>query len=271
MVTQSLFAQTDSSDIPGVFSLTEKVIQKGPACKRGVFDTLLYFNTIARYKADHVIIWNMIDTQFLRSYDLYKSDSNLKEIYFRTDYLTDTSCQYSFHSFKHYQNYLTGSISLAKSIEIKKSKKPYVEYLNFKDGYLNGDYALYYPNGSPAVMGFYYQGVRSGLWQFYHDNGRLLSKGYYENDTKTIIPANEGQLAVYGKGFQFEELIPENEASLLYQRTMNSTNPTSFPAVLFFRKGKWDVYNDKGILIRKQKFRYGKLVTDKEIFFVGKQ
>ena len=60
-----------------------------------------------------------------------------------------------------------------------------------KKGYLNADdqrigpWEYYYQNGNLLSKGEYLNGQRIGAWEFYYPNGNLSSKGEYLNDQKT--------------------------------------------------------------------------------------
>jgi antitoxin component YwqK of YwqJK toxin-antitoxin module len=256
------FSQPDSSS---QFIIINTDNQATSNCKKGVFDTLIDIHTPAKYKARHVIIWNNQDTQILRTFNVVASVSSLEKVYYRSDFLTDSSSSYGFTEFYHFRNYKTGAVSLTQTNVRANPKAAYQEYLNFKDGYLEGDYALYYPNGMPAVIGFYHENIRSGVWQFFHDNGTLLTKGYYDDWVMTFIEKNDDHIRIYGRKNEILETVTKEKALKHIEAYYNSSNPEGIPGVYFFRIGKWTVFDKEGNPIRKQKYRRGKLIKDKII------
>lgn len=53
---------------------------------------------------------------------------------------------------------------------------------NYKDGVLNGAFAVFHPNQAQAILGQYTDGARSGVWTTYHPNGQVRSRGEYGCD-----------------------------------------------------------------------------------------
>ena len=47
----------------------------------------------------------------------------------------------------------------------------------YKEGKENGEYFLYYSNGSYRTKGAYSMGKPIGVWEYYDENGKLTGKG----------------------------------------------------------------------------------------------
>src|SRR5579862_5822541 len=51
---------------------------------------------------------------------------------------------------------------------------------------IEGKYRKYFPNGKLAIEGTFVNGVRSGTFYEYHENGTLIRKINYENGMRQI-------------------------------------------------------------------------------------
>lgn len=71
-----------------------------------------------------------------------------------------------------------------------------------KRGILNGPVNIYYPNGKIKVKQFFINNRKAGIWQYYHENGKLKEEIIYS----VITPDEEGIVRTYDqKGILISE------------------------------------------------------------------
>lgn len=54
-------------------------------------------------------------------------------------------------------------------------------------GKLEGKFLQYYPTGELKTIGFYEDGLKSGVWKTYDKNGKIIEKGKYLNNVKVGV------------------------------------------------------------------------------------
>jgi antitoxin component YwqK of YwqJK toxin-antitoxin module len=101
------------------------------------------------------------------------------------------------------------------------------------DGKKTGIWEYYWDNGQLHSKGLFKNGKRDGIWESYHENGQLFSKGSYENDIK------EGYWEFYWNNGQ------------LWSKGLYKDGK---------KDGIWEEYHRNGQLISKGLFKDGKYV-----------
>ena len=54
-----------------------------------------------------------------------------------------------------------------------------------ENGLRTGEWVEYYDNGQIRYKGYFFEGKREGEWVLYHNNGKLFSKGFYVEGKQT--------------------------------------------------------------------------------------
>jgi len=89
------------------------------------------------------------------------------------------------------------------------------------DGYKNGYFEFYYPNGKPMLKGYYKNDKMIGLWDFYYDNGNPKATIYLPENNNDFIflkfTDNKGKVLLENGSGDFHwrqnELEPAQELS----------------------------------------------------------
>ena len=80
-------------------------------------------------------------------------------------------------------------------------EKKKLEEAQYEGGVLNGKRILYYDSGQPEIIENYVNGTFEGLFQIFHENGKLKQEGIYKNG-ETI-----GKWKGYYKSGQLKEVV----------------------------------------------------------------
>lgn len=70
-------------------------------------------------------------------------------------------------------------VSTEKIVNTYSQSKILLKSETYKDGYLNGPYVEYYPNGKIKVQGEYYMGLKVNDWFEYSPEGKLIYQAKY--------------------------------------------------------------------------------------------
>lgn len=121
---------------------------------------------------------------------------------------------------------------------------------SFKDGKLNGNGQYFYKNGITKESGYFANGIRDSVWNFYYENGDLDRVIKFNKGNPNIISQfnNKGiQVIKDGTGEYKGEFYKANGKNELYKISGNLTNGKL--------DGKWKVHG-----ITMEKFSNGKFI-----------
>jgi antitoxin component YwqK of YwqJK toxin-antitoxin module len=166
--------------------------------------------------------------------------------------------------FKLFDAYQSGQIELlmTDSIMIR---------MNLKNGYLDGTWESFFPNGQLMAEGVFKKHARAGLWSFYYENGVPMVQGSYYPDV-LIFTQHDDDYIVLGKEYKIKkQFSSEEDFEKLLNKYLKRYNAAScpYPKVFYHPHGIWKFYNKKGEAIGEVKYKKGRKVrlwylSDKE-------
>lgn len=129
-----------------------------------------------------------------------KSDSTYIKHYFRKDFVTasyyinkkdSTLCQVMRDSSENVRQVIItkNDIRTFFSQYYPNGQAVFINHLK-EDGKFEGDAVNYYSNGKVKSKGKYHDGLYSGLWEYYDENGRLIRKEEYDSNGQRIKTDN---------------------------------------------------------------------------------
>jgi antitoxin component YwqK of YwqJK toxin-antitoxin module len=73
------------------------------------------------------------------------------------------------------------------TLEVAENGKTYKQYIEVKEGLLNGQMKYYHSKGYVEEIGNYSNGKKEGVWIQFASNGQQLGEAYYKNGLKDGI------------------------------------------------------------------------------------
>ncbi len=131
------------------------------------------------------------------------------------------------------------------------------------DGYKNGSFEFFYPNGNPMLKGTYKNDKMAGIWDCYYENGNHKATIYLPEDNNAFsiykYTDETGKVLVEnGSGsFRWREYEIEKQLNRYYSYTLEGEFRDSL------RNGTWNYYyddeTDMNTLVFKEQYDAGKL------------
>lgn len=143
--------------------------------------TKFYFSVIALFlsigfaysqKQINLVDINMINLGDGRMY-IHERDNKDKPITGKVRIINGITTEY--YDAEINKGYPTGKWEYFKNNKLK-------EELNFKNGYLDGRQAYFFPSGEPEYEATFKEGKKNGNWIYYNDKGGRRELKVYEND-----------------------------------------------------------------------------------------
>lgn len=158
-------------------------------------------------------------------------------------------------------NYLNGKIN-GQYITFDKNEDTIMNCL-YKNGMLNGYYKEYFQKSKVKISGEYSKGKKNGLWIEFYNNGTTKEKGNYLPVFYTLQ---------YKDFIQFRFIVFDQNNKII--DTLNYTSQiketinwlkqvtgVKMPYKMHLKEGIWKYWNEKGVLIKKEKYKKGKLIN----------
>ena len=127
----------------------------------------------------------------------------------------------------------------------------------------NGLYKTFSKTGQLLIIGQVENGIKTGKWTIYFENGKKKEEGIYENEIYRIINSwdlNGFQIIIEGEGI-YKAYYPDSESILETGKVEKG-----------LREGEWVIYHDSSNNVyQKQNYKNGKLTGFQEIFFESNQ
>lgn len=124
---------------------------------------------------------------------------------------------------------------------------------NYLDGELDGDYIEFNDTGKIIVKGQYFEGLKTGLWEYYI--GDIIQKGKYfdgaETDWWVFTSVPDGKILYKGK---FIDGIPDGKHTWYYG---NGKKRKEGNYNMGLKSGDWNFYDDNGSLFLIITYRQG--------------
>lgn len=139
--------------------------------------------------------------------------------------------------------------------DVKGNLRSIREFYNFQN---DGKYISFYSNNQTKSEGIYKVGYKEGEWKYYYSNGNLKSRGKYVKG-KDIVLWDLKTMQAYKINEQGDTLAPEPAYSN-WNETEGFYGDIGFPIYLWFKDGKWEYWDEKGILIKEEFYEKGKLI-----------
>jgi len=150
----------------------------------------------------------------------------------------------------YYDNYQTGDV-----LGYDSNGKLYFTY-QIKDGYLHGQFEVFYPTGELFSIGQYYEHAKTGLWVWFYPARKVMMEGNYLPEITMYnfkLGEKETRVNKYGKKFTFIENIDYSK----FQNELPSHLQfiKLFPVVIDYRDKTWVIYNKQGEVAYKKKYK----------------
>lgn len=149
--------------------------------------------------SDGPFIDNKLNNNWLEKI-IRNSDSTHTKPYFRKDFVTasyyikkkdSTLCQVMRDSSEKVRQVIItkNDIRTFFSQYYPNGQAVFINHLK-DDGKFEGDAVSYYQNGKVKSKGKYHDGLYSGVWEYYDENGRLIRKEGYDSNGQRIKTDN---------------------------------------------------------------------------------
>jgi len=128
----------------------------------------------------------------------------------------------------------------------------------FDDGpdLINGDYSIYYENGQAKILGHYYNNYLSGKWTTFYPNGYTQVSGQY------ILTKSDSINVKWDSMNSCLDTLYINPPKYIKKddKTYIDFDDQFIYAYGCSKKhGLWKYYNDKGIIIKEERYNFGEL------------